>query len=138
MLNDKQVPDQQRHKTGPCRLQIRDEASLKGVVNTPSVLKPEDGAGSGDMSYLKSDDLGVEDVGGDPTKLTVGNGSLTLAKLPNSRACWMTDGNTRASGAYSARPSELVSSELKVLTVLLLLSLPSLTQTRSAVFQSGR
>ena len=33
--------------------QIEDELGPKGVVNTPTVLKPKDGAGSGDERFLK-------------------------------------------------------------------------------------
>ena len=33
--------------------QIEDELGPKGVVNTPTVLKPKDGAGSGDERFFK-------------------------------------------------------------------------------------
>ena len=34
---------------------IEEELGPKGVVNTPTVLKPKDGAGSGDERFLKTD-----------------------------------------------------------------------------------
>ena len=43
--------------------QIEDELGPKGIVNTPAVLKPKDGAGSGDERFLKTDAI-VEVEGG--------------------------------------------------------------------------
>ena len=43
--------------------QIEDELGPKGIVNAPTVLKPADGAGSGDLFYLKSDKI-IEVEGG--------------------------------------------------------------------------
>ena len=44
--------------------QIEDELGPKGVVNTPTVLKPKDGAGSGEERYLKTDTI-IDVEGGD-------------------------------------------------------------------------
>ena len=43
--------------------QLEDELGPKGSVNTPTVLKPNDGAGSGETVYLKSDKI-IEVEGG--------------------------------------------------------------------------
>ena len=44
--------------------QLKSEVGPSGVVNTPTVLKPIDGAGSGDMVYLKSDRISSIEGGG--------------------------------------------------------------------------
>ena len=44
--------------------EIEDELGPKGVVNTPTVLKPKDGAGSGDERYLKTDAITKVEAGG--------------------------------------------------------------------------
>ena len=47
--------------------EIEDEIGPNGIVNTPVVLKPDDGAGSGDTRYLKSGV--ITQVGGSGTVL---------------------------------------------------------------------
>ena len=44
--------------------EIEDELGPKGVVNTPTVLKPDDGAGSGDLTYAKTDKITKVEGGG--------------------------------------------------------------------------
>ena len=82
---------------------------VAGTIDTPEVLAPADGAGSGTSRYLKSDTIiDVEDVGGGQIKLTV-DGSTDLADM--SGASFMSDG-TGAPGPYSQTPYKLVTSEI--------------------------
>ena len=93
-------------------LEIQDELGPKGTVNTPTVLKPKDGAGSGDTRYLKSDQIiEVEDLGGGQTKLTL-NDSTDLSDIESvGGEIWMTDG-TGAPGPYSQTPYTLTTSQV--------------------------
>ena len=44
--------------------EIEDELGPKGIVNKPTVLKPKDGVGSGDLFYLKTDKITKIEGGG--------------------------------------------------------------------------
>ena len=84
-----------------------------GTINTPTVLSPKDGAGSGDVRYLKSDKINeVEELDNGQIKLTVA-GNTDLAELDELKGtAWMTDGSTEASGTYKQSPYKLVTSQI--------------------------
>ena len=87
---------------------------VAGTINTPSVLQPEDGAGSGAARYPKSDTIiNVEDVGGGQTKLTVA-GPTDLADMTG--AGFMSDGNP-AGGPYTQTPYKLVTTDIENVTI---------------------
>ena len=73
--------------------EIEDELGPKGVVNTPTVLKPDDGAGSGDLTYAKTDKITKVEGGGISTCETesiesvgVTNYTSTISITPGSTA----------------------------------------------------
>ena len=58
--------------------EIEEELGPKGTVDTPIVLKPSDGAGSGDTIYLKSDTITAIGDGGVETCETDTNSKYRL------------------------------------------------------------
>ena len=66
--------------------QLSDELGPKGTVNKPTVLKPKDGAGSGDTKYLKSDRITAIEGGGVETCETSDIAVVDIRELVNESA----------------------------------------------------
>ena len=116
MLNDTDlflINDGSKTETITWR-QLSDEIGPVGQVNTPIVLKPSDGTGSGEIHVLKSAKItGVQDVGGGLVVLSVDdNTDLDSFQDFTGSEIYMTDGTTEPSGEYTESTYDLKTSKI--------------------------